>query len=272
MAGNDEVSPPSSEVSPPDEELYTRMPIPSPGELAPPGMFVAHSVVAAPTLVSGPYVSFQDVRDENPAAEDSNDFPDAFGRAVLIPPQILPEVRRLLGAPEGSKIIELSQGTIISEHGLPAEKFKGFARPDSTFKLPLHRLPSSKLAAGILLAAERAWGRDSARLEPEDRELFERAFALVEDVGYPAPGWNEADANVLAFWAKKSSGGKTEFIAIVRVELFPMSVAVVVPATTRASVYSGGTVPGPLLCSVADAGRNGYRSDILQPLARRVYR
>ena len=190
------------------------------------------------------------------------------------PTELLLELKALLGQADG--LVVLSHGTLIGT-GLPAgETFRGFARPGSEYVMPCHRFGHStdeeKRAHGgrMLKSAELTWERDSPQLSEKEREAALRGLFTLQQTGYPRPGWDDADANVVAAWKHAGAGEMVQLAALVRLRCFGPNVAVFVEASCRATGLAGGEILADLLLPLANAGRVVFREDYLLPAVAAV--
>lgn len=103
---------------------------------------------------------------------------------------------------ECTALVLLAYGTVLFPAGdLP---FAGFAESTSNFVFPQHRVGNiRRRTRGLLSAAQRRWHNFQNNESSETVVQAARALALLNLAGYPQPGTDRGDANVVGLWRHK---------------------------------------------------------------------
>jgi hypothetical protein len=260
---------------------WTRVPLPAiPPEMA--KDFVAHSVTTAtdPSAMTAPSFDWQALR-----GADMTGMTDCkpeiielarahFATACELVPSLLETVQRT------DAITVLSCGTVIvtSSGDTRTPHFEGFAAdrrtPDGIqHRIPIHRFVNSENdGKSRLFYAQQHYDAFVAAHDGPTNAHANRALAAVALIGYPNPGTDAADANVIALWRRKDppqgvepSKRGNDWLGFVRCAGFDATASFVGVLVSFKLKDMKRAPDLALTKAVADAGRDSFRYDIFDP-------
>jgi hypothetical protein len=248
---------------------WTRVPLPAiPPEMA--KDFVAHSVTTAtdPSAMMAPSFDWQSLRDadmtemEDSKPEISELARAHFATACELVPSLLEAVQPT------DAITVLSCGTVIVTCGgdTRTPHFEGFAAdrctPDGIqHRIPIHRFVNSENdGKSRLFYAQQHYDAFVAAHNGPTNAHANRALAAVALIGYPNPGTDAADANVIALWYRGN-----DWLGFVRCAGFDATASFVGVLVSFKLKDMKRAPDLALTKAIADAGRDSFRYDIFDP-------
>jgi len=186
---------------------WSSYPIPAvPADMA--ESFVAHSVTLStdPSVTFAPCLDWEGFSSYAGPGEDLKTAPADPDRVRLLS-SIASLLPQHWGKREGSVIL-LKHGTAVFVPPGREARFAGFA-PKEPKRGPLHRMPVYRFAekevdaANSLVQSQRRY-ESFLREHPECEREVDFAFSMLNGVGYPLPGQETSDANVVALWNRPS--------------------------------------------------------------------
>lgn len=227
--------------------------------------FVAHSVVATgdPSIMFGrTLVRWKDVKDVKTNVETNlgkNLY--TFTRGAFTKDAATIEgLSKELGCDSGNRVVALSSGTLINV-GTSTDSggsFAGFAKDESRFYIPSHRfLNSHEGVKHALYTAQKDWETWSQDASKEDVNASKKALGQLASMGYPQPGMDESDGNVVKMWAHTT---ENKGAALVKLRKFPENIGVLIVVEKK---YVMITEYGGILNRLVDTARDAHRNDFL---------
>lgn len=164
-------------------------------------------------------------------------------------------------------------GTVVlCEKPVP---FAGFTPPPGArgteFRLPVHRLRNGPAQGRAILLAAETWLQEFSARSPEKESGARSALAVLSEAGYPLPGRDDSDANVVALWRQtpEIKEGATSWLALVQCRCHRVAEHVASRMGVLVEFQSKPTFEQ--LRELADSGREQFRLEFFGPRVTTVY-
>lgn len=230
--------------------------------------FRAHSVTVAhhPGDLLAPSYGWRDLADVEMTLPEPGSTATSLNDLIESGIAALPAALSLL---PGSRLVFLACGTVVVIGPRDVElEFPGFTPEGdhpAAYRIPIHRIRGGKPVAKAFLAQAQLDLDEFCAREPDSGAVARQALGAMAAIGYPNPGMSTSDADVLDIWERRSADQR--YMARVQCanqRSVPYNVSTLVQ-------FEGPEPTYPLMRAIADAGRDGFRYDYLNPKVVRVH-